>query len=270
MSYLWAYVRHYGLEKYIHLSSTVDNVRKAPEGGHIVTISALLHEEIVSPDGQESFTSIVGMYDEEWHCDAVVVCSGLNVTPNLPDIPGFDADQLDEVCHRSLTQSRNRTVDTDQAGIQSIHSREYKGDEFFDNARTVAILGAGETAMDVAYHAVNHPDVEKIVMCNRDGFLIAPKITPEPVILGTWGKPYPGKRPNKPLDTTIASLFDTMYVPGILQRGPLLWLYYDRWIKYIFFLIAGTSQGIDQWVGGVSPRRRYADACESPTTTPRS
>lgn len=99
-------------------------------------------------------------------------------------------------------------------------------------------------------------------MCNRDGFLIAPKITPEPIILSVFGKPYPGKRPNKPIDTTIASLFDTMYVPPSIQRGPLLWLYYDRWLKYIFFLIAGTSQGIDQWVGGVPPRRRYADARE--------
>jgi dimethylaniline monooxygenase (N-oxide forming) len=149
-----------------------------------------------------------------------------------------------------------------------IHSNVYKGTEFFepngsrDHATTVLILGAGETAMDIGYQAVNHPTVKKVVMCNRDGFLIAPKITPEPIILGVWGKPYPGKRPNKPIDTTIASLFDTMYVPPSIQRGPLLWLYYDRWIKYIFFLIAGTSQGIDQWVGGVPPRRRYADACE--------
>ena len=143
-----------------------------------------------------------------------------------------------------------------------IHSHVYKSDDFFAGAKTVAILGAGETAMDIGYQAVNHPDVEKVVMCNRDGFMIAPKITPEPVILRVWGKPYPGKRPNKPIDTTIASLFDTMYVPPSIQRGPFLWLYYDRWIKYIFFLIAGTSQGIDQWVGGVPPRRRYADSCE--------
>jgi dimethylaniline monooxygenase (N-oxide forming) len=141
-----------------------------------------------------------------------------------------------------------------------MHSSKYRGVDCFDGAKTVVVMGAGETAMDIGYHAVNHPDVTKVVMCNRDGFLIAPKITPEPIILSTFGKPYPGKRPNKPIDTTIASLFDTMYVPPSIQRGPLLWLYYDRWIKYIFFLIAGTSQGIDQWVGGVPPRRRYADA----------
>lgn len=149
---------------------------------------------------------------------------------------------------------------------QVLHTEEYEGDEFFDHAKTVVIIGAGESAMDIGAQAVNHPDVQKVVMCSRDGFFIVPKVVPEPVLMRFWGKPYPGKRPNKPIDTTIASLFDTMYVPSILQSGPLLWMYYDLWIKWMFFMIAGTTQGIDQWVGGVPLWRRYTDSCESTTT----
>lgn len=114
--------------------------------------------------------------------------------------------------------------------------------------------------MDIGYQAVHHPDVRRVILCHREGFMIAPKRTPEPVICGFWGAPYPGKRPNKPIDTTVASLFDTMYLPPVIQRGQLLWIFYDWWIKFIFSLIAGTTWGIDQWVGGVPQVRRHSDA----------
>ncbi|KAB5586235.1 dimethylaniline monooxygenase [Coniochaeta sp. 2T2.1] len=250
LAYLEAYVERFGLRDYIECRTIISHVKKTAEGRHILTVT----KAVIGDQG-----GIVGEEHDEWECDAVVVCSGLNVWPNEPEIPG-----LKELIPGLSEEGRPARLFYKLLGKEvdsfPIHSSDYKGDEYFNGARTVAVFGAGETAMDIAYQAVNHPDVTKVVMCNRDGFLIAPKITPEPIILRTWGKPYPGKRPNKPIDTTIASLFDTMYVPSLLQRGPLLWLFYDRWIKYIFFLIAGTSQGIDQWVGGLPPRRRYADA----------
>ncbi|KAK1828906.1 putative dimethylaniline monooxygenase [Podospora conica] len=97
-------------------------------------------------------------------------------------------------------------------------------------------------------------------MCHRDGFFVAPKVVPEPVILGVFGRPRPGRRPNKPIDMTVASLFDTAYVPPVLQRSNLLWDAYNAWIKGMFASISGTSSGLDQWVGGVSSGRRHIDS----------
>jgi dimethylaniline monooxygenase (N-oxide forming) len=51
-----------------------------------------------------------------------------------------------------------------------------------------------------------------------------------------------------------------MYVHPLIQRGQLLWVYYDWWIKFIFMTIAGTTWGIDQWVGGVPQVRRHSDS----------
>ena len=99
-------------------------------------------------------------------------------------------------------------------------------------------------------------------MCHRDGFFVAPKVVPEPVILGFFGRPYPGMRPNKPIDTTVASLFDTAYVPPALQRSNLIWDLYNLWVKWMFGAISGTSGGFDQWVGAVSSGRRHVDSCK--------
>ena len=151
-----------------------------------------------------------------------------------------------------------------------LHSSEFKNrmgasNEFLsaDGApSTVVILGAGETAHDIAYLAVNHPKVGRVIMSHRDGFYVVPKVTPEPVILGVWGRPYEGKTPNKPLDTTTASLFDTAYVPPVLQHGQMLWDYYNRWVRGMFVVITGTSDGFDQWVGAVSAERSHIDSCE--------
>jgi dimethylaniline monooxygenase (N-oxide forming) len=70
--------------------------------------------------------------------------------------------------------------------------------------------------------------------------------------------------PNKPVDTSVASLFDTAYVHPRLQRSQLLWTYYDRWIKYMHRMISGTEEGPDQWVGQMSPSRKYMDSSMSP------
>lgn len=88
-----------------------------------------------------------------------------------------------------------------------------------------------------------------------------------PLVMGI-GKPCPGARPNKPVDTSVASLFDTAYVHPKLQRSQALWTYYDRWIKTTHWLISGTEEGPDQWVGHMSQSRKYADSsklCVSPS-----
>lgn len=117
--------------------------------------------------------------------------------------------------------------------------------------------------MDIAYLAVNHPTVKKVIVCHRNGFSVAPKVVPEPIFLKRFGKPSAGKPPNKPLDTATASLFDTMYVPARLQRGRLLWSYYDKFMKLMFFLVSGTSAGIDQWAGGLRKVEYFADSGKS-------
>lgn len=76
-------------------------------------------------------------------------------------------------------------------------------------------------------------------------------------------KADPSGRPNKPVDTSVASLFDTAYVHPKLQRSQLLWTYYDRWIKKMHWVISGTEEGPDQWVGQMSTSRKYVDSSKS-------
>ena len=88
---------------------------------------------------------------EEWSCDAIAVCSGLHVQTVSPGIPGIE---------------KVPTV---------FHSSEYKGREVFREGSNVVILGAGETAMDLAYFAVTSP-TKSVTICHRNGFVLAPKV----------------------------------------------------------------------------------------------
>lgn len=58
-------------------------------------------------------------------------------------------------------------------------------------------------------------------------------------------------KPNKPLDCAIASLLDTAYLHPRLQHSFLPWWAYDCFVKGMFWLISGTTTGIDQWAGRV-------------------
>jgi dimethylaniline monooxygenase (N-oxide forming) len=87
----------------------------------------------------------------EWECDAIAVCSGLHVTPNIPRLDGIE----------------NVPV--------VLHSADFKSKAQFGVGKTVLILGSGETGMDVAYMAVNSP-TKRVVLSHRDGFLCAPKV----------------------------------------------------------------------------------------------
>lgn len=255
LAYMDSYVARYKLSRYIECSSKVVNVSRTVDGKHLVT----LLKKTTCADTEGS-----SWIKEDWLCDAVAICSGINVHPNIPDIPGLHlSSKLNLLCEVSLDippLTAKLKAYHHHHKPKIVHSCSYKSADIFRGAETVVVLGAGETAMDIGHQAVHHPDVQRVILCHREGFMIAPKRTPEPVICGIWGAPYPGKRPNKPIDTTVASLFDTMYVPPVIQRGQLLWIFYDWWIKFIFMTIAGTTWGIDQWVGGVPQVRRHSDS----------
>ncbi|KAJ3530835.1 hypothetical protein NM208_g9148 [Fusarium decemcellulare] len=181
----------------------------------------------------------------EWKCDAVAVCSGINGNPVMPYVEGIE---------------RVPTV---------IHSSRLKSRAQFGKDTNVFIMGAGETAMDLAYLAVTS-DAKSVTLCHRDGFFCAPKIIPVPQPMGA-GPSNEGGRPNKPVDTSVASLFDTAYVHPKLQKSQLLWVYYDQWIKKMHWLISGTEEGPDQWVGQISTSRKYMDSillCKSDKALP--
>lgn len=65
---------------------------------------------------------------------------------------------------------------------------------------------------------------------------------------------------NKPTDCAVASLFDTAYVPEVVQKSQMMWDYYDRWIKFSQWMISGTPSGPDQWVGLIPKARNHVDS----------
>ena len=132
--YLEAYSTQFNLWPYISLSAKV------------ITVSRHKKEHVIrySKSGVE----------ENWHCDAIAVCSGLHVKPNIPKVQGIE--HISKVLHSSRFKSR---LD-------------------FGTDKNVLILGCGETAHDLAYLAVTSP-TKSITMCHRNGFLYGPKVKPK-------------------------------------------------------------------------------------------
>ncbi len=64
-TYLEGYVQNFQLQDHLQLSSVVTEVKPNIDGGHIVKYTK--HGQTL-----------------EYHCDAVAICSGLHVTPNIP------------------------------------------------------------------------------------------------------------------------------------------------------------------------------------------
>ncbi|KAF4456103.1 tRNA (adenine-N(1)-)-methyltransferase non-catalytic subunit [Fusarium austroafricanum] len=133
-----------------------------------------------------------------------------------------------------------------------VHSSLIKSRDQFGESTNVYIMGAGETGMDLAYLAITSK---------------AKTIIPIPKVMGRGAL----TTPNKPVDTSVASLFDTAYVYPKLQKTQLLWTYYDRWVKGMHKFISGTEEGPDQWVGQMSADRKYMDSiilCKSDKALP--
>lgn len=133
-NYLEGYAKHFKLLPYINLATTVTKVHPGGNGGHVV--------EYIQDDRKLEYT-----------CDAVAICSGLHVTPNIPEIEGL------------------------QYVPKLIHSSEFKERNQFGVDKNVLILGSGETGMDLAYMAITSP-TKSVTLCHRDGWICAPKVSP--------------------------------------------------------------------------------------------
>ncbi|PHH59609.1 hypothetical protein CDD81_2821 [Ophiocordyceps australis] len=225
VQYLMDYVARFELEPMIECQAKVTRVSRGEGGlGHLVQVS--------KPSGQ--------CFD--FVCDAVAICSGINVNPIIPKIEGIN---------------RVATV---------LHSSKLKKRQQFGQGTHVVVCGAGETGMDIAHLAVTSPTAS-VTLCHRDGFFCAPKIIPTPVHRSQKG----AVRPNKPVDASVASLFDTAYAHPVLQRSQLLWTAYDQWVKKMHLAVSGTEEGPDQWVGQISRERKYLDSiflCKSDKALP--
>jgi dimethylaniline monooxygenase (N-oxide forming) len=132
-TYLSGYCKHFDLWQHINLSTRVTRILRSEQSGHIIYS---VH------DGKTS----------EWHCDAVAICTGLHVTPNIPEIKGLE--NVENV----------------------IHSSEFKERKQFGEDKDVLIMGSGETGMDIAYLAITS-NTKSVTLCHRDGFLCAPKVS---------------------------------------------------------------------------------------------
>lgn len=132
--YLEAYSTQFDLWPHISLSTKVITVARHKRG-HVIRYSK---------SGVE----------EDWNCDAIAVCSGLHVEPNIPNVQGIE--------HISTV----------------LHSSQFKSRSDFGTDKNVLILGCGETAHDLAYLAVTSP-TKSTTMSHRNGFLYAPKVKPK-------------------------------------------------------------------------------------------
>lgn len=231
VKYLKDYCTHFNLWQHINLNTRVIEVRRRGIG----------HTVVYETNKGEQF---------EWDCDAVAVCSGLHVEPNIPDIEGLE--NVPQVIHSSAFKSRKQ----------------------FRSSRTVMIVGSGETGADISYLAVTTPTVERVILCHRDGVHFAPKVSflpcfnsklcakfdkrnPGPVILPCLRKPNPNE-PGIPIDISRANMFDTAYVhKSLRQNDTLLWEYYNVYIKTLLFISSGTAIGMDQWIGAISKERHH-------------
>ncbi|KAF9730101.1 hypothetical protein PMIN04_011931 [Paraphaeosphaeria minitans] len=159
----------------------------------------------------------------EWICDAVAICTGLHVHPSLVPLDGVGNIP------------------------KSIHSADFKSSAQFEDAKTVLILGSGETAADVAHLAVTSRS-RRVVFCHRDGFHLAPKRNPKPRC--TLRLLSSTASDQVPIDISRPSIFDTIYVHPRLRSSNILWTYHDCYLRTILWLSWGTTHGIDQWIGG--------------------
>jgi len=213
LEYLEAYVERFHLRQHIHLSTPVISIRRRGTG-HVVRYG--------SRGGEE---------ENEWHCDAVAICSGLHVTPAIPEIPGMER-------------------------VPSVmHSSQFKGRKDFADHKTVVVLGVGETGMDISYMAVNTPTTERVVLCHKHGWVNAPKLLPETDFFPYFNK-KPAHRdqyansPGVPLDVAHSSIFDSSYVHRIVRDSMIPWNFHHYVMTGLApWVLTGTFGVWDQWVG---------------------
>ncbi|XP_066479071.1 putative dimethylaniline monooxygenase [N-oxide-forming] 6 [Tiliqua scincoides] len=141
--YILMFAKHFDLVKYIKFKTLVINIKKNPN------FSVTGQWDIVTEkDGKE-----------ELHVfDAVMICSGHHVYPNLPvnNFPGLEKFQG-----------------------SFIHSREYKGPERF-KGKKVLVIGLGNSGCDIAVELSNK--ATQVCISSRSGSWIMSRV---------WDDGYP-------------------------------------------------------------------------------
>lgn len=134
VKYLRDYCTHFNLWPHINLNTRIKSVQRRCHGHTVI---------YETTDGKHV----------KWDCDAIAVCSGLHVEPNIPKIEGL------------------------QNVRQVIHSSSFKARKQFNSSKVVMVVGSGETGADISYLAVTTPNVQRVILCHRDGFHFAPKVS---------------------------------------------------------------------------------------------
>ena len=141
VEYLRAYTRYFGFEDRIHLKCKVTKIKRVSgsKGGHDVE-----YVDSSKPDAPQVKTIQVHY---------IAVCSGLHVTPSVPNIEGIE----------NVLNSKEALIDGVRREVY--HSSEYKGRAQLAGRR-VMILGTGETGHDLAYESVKAGATE-VILCTR-------------------------------------------------------------------------------------------------------
>jgi dimethylaniline monooxygenase (N-oxide forming) len=119
--YLKDYANHFKLNRYIQCGHKISKVRRGfkqnGESCHDVTVDRV-HDKVLNPTTLAyDFVCSGPAYTIE--ADAVVVCSGLHLTPSVPDIPGL----LNEHVKIPGASGRDESVSVSAP----INSKEIKG-----------------------------------------------------------------------------------------------------------------------------------------------
>ncbi|XP_063154621.1 flavin-containing monooxygenase 3-like [Candoia aspera] len=141
--YIELYTKHFDLLKYIQFKTDVTNIKKHPD----FSVSGQW-DVMTQKDGKVESTTF----------DAVMVCSGHHVYPNIPvdSFPGLEKFQ--------------GTL---------FHSREYKGPEKF-KGKKVLVIGLGNSGSDIAVE-LSHT-ASQVCISSRSGSWIMSRV---------WDKGYP-------------------------------------------------------------------------------
>ncbi|PWN48556.1 FAD/NAD(P)-binding domain-containing protein [Violaceomyces palustris] len=253
--YLEDYVSHFSLDKRctFKFNTSVLAIRRGEgeKAPHLVRYKC--HEAGAGDvELEESFTHLC-------------VCSGLHVTPAIPEIPGLPPtmtwEQAVKAAKDQQVTSKDKGEELSQAeredgseqnsssaeGIIVLHSSSFK-DRSLYSGRKVLIMGTGETGMDMAHEAVKG-GAKEIILCTRSGFLMFPAVLADFVVLGSK---FDG---NLPIDGLITNLFETAYVHPWVAASHLRWFVSDFVIKRVLWALTGTEAGCNQWVGELEPER---------------
>ena len=139
--------------------------------------------------------------------DRVAVCSGLHTHPKTPALPGrFCGDVF--------------------------HSQAYASPGRFAGRRVV-VVGAGETAFDVAHGAAS-AGARAVTMSTRRGFVSVPASFGEGVA---------------PLDCIIANAGTHCWESAWARRVGLHWWITTKFQRLGMLVLGGSSKGWNQWVG---------------------